>query len=554
MAAGQIVAPSAAEGAAPGVALKAAQRAARRVAQRAARRAATQQQRAAVIDIGSNSVRLVVFAGAARCPATLFNEKVMAGLGAGIGVSGALSAESMQTALDTLARYARLVAALRVESLRAVATAAVRRASNGAEFIARVRQQTGIAVEILDGEVEARNSALGVLAGIPGADGIVGDLGGGSLELARVANGEVTEVTSLPLGALRLTALHQQGRAALLAEIRAAVRQLGWHGRGAGRPFYAVGGSWRALVQLHMQRTRWPLPIVHQYRLTAAELPRLVRALAHLSDKSLRRIPELSRGRIPQLPGTAALLQAIVRDLGSDSVIASAYGLREGLLFGALPPPAQRADPLLVAARDCARRDGRQATESPAQADALAAALLRFSDGLFAAEAPPLRRLRQAACLLADTSWRAHPELRAEDAVDRALHGTWVGIEAGERAMLAAALWEVNGGGKHGRHTDILRQLAPPDDLARARRWGLVLRLGLRLAGGGPTLLESAALGRSADGRLLWLSLSAALHYLYDQPVAKRHKLLAQAFSALPELRLSPSRVPPVAANRAAAS
>lgn len=501
---------------------------------------AMQQQRTAVIDIGSNSVRLVVFDGPARIPATLFNEKVMAGLGEGVGGDGALSTAAMETALQTIARYAELLAAMRVESVRAVATAAVRRAANGAWFVAEIARQTGIAVDILAGEVEARNSAYGVLAGIPGAEGIVGDLGGGSLELARICNGEVAELTSLPLGALRLTALHQQGRAALQAEIRAAIRRLGWHGRGAGRPFYAVGGSWRALVQLHMHMTRWPLPVVHQYRLSAAELQRIGRSLAHLSAKSLRSIPELSRGRIPQLPGTAALLQAIVRDLGSEAVIASAFGLREGLLFASLPEAARACDPLLVAARDCARREGRQATDSPAQADAMAAALLRFSDGLFVGESPALRRLREAACLLADTSWRAHPEMRAEDAVDRALHGTWVGIEAAERAMLARALWEVNGGGKRGRHTDILRQLAAPAELARAQRWGLALRLGQRLAGGSPVLLDNVATGLAADGRTLWLSLPAPRSYLYGKPVVKRHRLLAQAFAAEPELRLLP--------------
>lgn len=501
---------------------------------------ATAHRRVAIIDIGSNSIRLVVYDGPARSPASMFNEKVMAGLGRGlVANNGQLSAQSMDLALATLGRYRQLADAMQVESIQAVATAAVRQARNGAEFIDRIRRETGIAVTIIDGQTEALNAAYGLLAGIPDADGVIGDLGGGSLELARVKNGVVHGRASIPLGSLRLAVLHREGRDVLRRAVRKAVADVQLGPDDQGRHFYAVGGSWRALAQLHMHLVRWPLPIVHQHRISRQELDRLMRSLAHMSEKSLRNIPEISSARVPQLPATVALMRAIVQHFDSKSVIFSAYGLREGVLLSGLPDSCRTSDPLLAAARDMAWREGRFANgHQDFPADAIGDALLTFSDGLFPEEAPALRRLRHAACLLADTSWRAHPTMRAENAVDQALHGTWAGIEAHERALLANALWVVNGGGDQGRYGNLLRGLARPNLLQLTTRWGLALRLGQRLSAGVPGPLARAGLGFSEDGSALWLSLPPDQALLYGKPVQRRHQALAQAFAARPELRL----------------
>ena len=489
--------------------------------------------RIAIIDIGSNSVRLVVYKGLTRTPAVLFNEKVMAGLGKGLSAGGRLSDESMDVALAALARFSLLCDSMGVDSLRAVATAAVRDAANGPAFVARIAELTGIEVDIIDGETEARGAAYGVIAGIPDADGVVGDLGGGSLELVRIAGGEVHERVSLPLGSLRLDAFRKKGRRELVGQIDEGLKGLGWAALGKGKPFYAVGGSWRALTQLYMHQTDWPLPVTHQHRMPADAPERLVRTLAHISLKSLKDVPSISSSRVPQLPGAAAMLRAVTKRLGSSCIVSSAYGLREGLLFQALSPAARRQDPLLSAAREAADRMGRFSDGSDAD---VGEALLTFTDTLFPQEAPNLRRIRHAACLLADTAWRAHPDMRAEDGMDLALHGTWVGIDAAERAMLAAALWVVNGGAMPGEGTAVLSQLATPDQLALARQWGLALRLGQRLGGGAADGLENAALSR--EGGALILSLPRAAEALYADSVLRRHRLLAQAVGLEPALRL----------------
>ncbi len=279
---------------------------------------------AGIIDIGSNSVRLVVYAGRSRTPAVIFNEKVMAGLGRGLAQDGRLSGGSIRVAVAALARFALLARDMGVADLRTVATAAVREARNGQRFVDTVRDACGLDVEVIDGEAEARGAALGVIAGIPGADGVVGDLGGGSLELIRIAGGEVHDRISLPIGALRLDAVRKRGSRALRPFIAAALDRVDWAAKGAGKPFYTVGGSWRALTQFHIYMADYPLPVIQQYTMTPATPARLVRSLARVEPKTLKDVTAISTSRLPSLPGAALLLAAVVERLGSSSIVASA--------------------------------------------------------------------------------------------------------------------------------------------------------------------------------------------------------------------------------------
>ncbi|HYZ49039.1 MAG TPA: Ppx/GppA family phosphatase, partial [Sphingomonas sp.] len=317
----------------------------------------TQSVRQGIIDIGSNSIRLVIYGGPPRVPATLFNEKVMAGLGRTLQSTGAIPARSLDAAVRALARFKRLADVMRVDRLRTVATAAVRDASNGADLLDRAAE-LGLAVELLSGEQEAEAAALGVLSAIPDADGIVGDLGGGSLELTRVAGGEVLERASFPLGVLRLAAL-DGSRRAIDAKVAEQLTRAPWLKRAKGLPLYLVGGSWRALARVDMALSAYPLPIVHQYSMAPSSAARLARVIAQTSRDELRMIPTLSASRIATLGEASALLAALVRELGSGRLIVSAYGLREGLLYAAMPKPLRREDPLVAACREEAQVQGR---------------------------------------------------------------------------------------------------------------------------------------------------------------------------------------------------
>ena len=484
--------------------------------------------RCAIIDIGSNSIRLVVYQGNSRIPTTMFNEKVMAGLGRGLAANGEMGKGAMQVAVAGLKRFAALTRAMGIANVRTVATAAVREARNGAAFIDQVARECGLAITVIDGEAEAYGAAMGLASGIPGADGVVGDLGGGSLELIRVASGEMGRRISLPIGALRLDAVRKRDRRALGPFIAKALDRIDWAEEGRGKPFYMVGGSWRALAQIHIWMTGHPLPIVHQYEMPASAPAKLFRSLSHMDVDTLKAVPHLSTSRLPSLPGAAMLLAAVIKRLGSSSVIASGFGLREGLLYADLSPEQRALDPLIEAARGEGARQGRFAEHGDM--------LFDWMDPLFGDEPAGDRRLRLAACLLSDIAWRAHPDFRAERGVDVALHGNWVAVTAAERAALACALHACFGGSADAPVMASLLLLAPPTLLARARGWGLALRLGQRLTGGTAVGLAASRLQR--DGDALVLRLGQGHADLAGDAVTRRLKLLGTALGLAPRLEI----------------
>ncbi|WP_210358657.1 Ppx/GppA family phosphatase [Sphingomonas beigongshangi] len=482
--------------------------------------------RTAIIDIGSNSVRLVVYQGHPRVPAALFNEKVMAGLGRSLSATGAIDAGAMALATGALARFAAVAREMEAKT-RTVATAAVRDASNGRDLIAAAAD-LGLTVELLSGEQEATAAGMGVLSAIPEADGIVGDLGGGSLELVRVVAGTVTDRISFPLGVLRIAALREQRGSGFDRQVTRMIREAGWTGRGRGLPLYMVGGSWRALARLDMSLTHYPLPIIHGYALAPETVGRLGRSIAHLSRQRLRAVPGMSASRAAALGDATALLGVVMRELGSSEGVASTFGLREGLLYAALDAKTRALDPLIVGARE----EGRLLGRFPEHGDLLAT----WIAPLFADETPHLARLRHAACLLADVGWHANPEFRDERGFEIALHGNWVGIDAAERAMLAQAL-HTSFGGATTPHP-LLLGLATGAQLAAAITWGLAMRFGQRFSAGLAGPLQRGAL--TVTPRDLTLTLSRADAPLYAEMVERRHAALATAMKRKPACAIQP--------------
>lgn len=480
--------------------------------------------RIAIIDIGSNSVRLVVYQGPPRLPAILFNEKVMAGLGKSLSETGAIDPASMAMARGALARFVLLAREMRVSEIRTVATAAVRDASNGHELI-EAAADYGLAVELLSGEEEAMAAGMGVLSGIPDADGIVGDLGGGSLELVRISDGAIGDRISFPLGVLRLGAIRAKGKGALAGAVGKHLRDAGWNDVGKGLPFYLVGGSWRSLARFDMHLSQYPLPVAHQYQMSLSRVDALRETLRSISKSELKSIPSISSVRVATLDHATALLAVVAKQLGSSSTIVSAYGLREGLLYSSLTVEERQQDPLVVAVREEGARLGRFREHGDL--------LSRWIEPLFSVDPPELSRLRLAACLLADVGWQANPEFRAERGVEFGLHGNWVGIDAQGRAILAQALYTSLAGRVD--TPEPLGGLAGPDQLQRARQWGLAIRLGQRLSGGVAAPLQRSAL--TLQNGKLCLRLTGGDAGLYSETVEKRHKALASAMGVKAAVR-----------------
>ncbi|PKB14464.1 exopolyphosphatase/guanosine-5'-triphosphate,3'-diphosphate pyrophosphatase [Novosphingobium kunmingense] len=450
-------------------------------------------RRQAIIDIGSNTIRLVVFGGAARAPAVLFNEKLMAGLGRGLVPGANLDPDARATALKALARFAALVRLMGPDTLRVVATAAVRTAGDGDAFLDDVRA-LGLPAELLSGDDEAVAAGYGVVSAVPDARGLVADMGGGSLELVRVADGLVHERLSLPFGVIPVGTIRAGGTGLLKKELRKALKPHRWLDQVAGQTLYVVGGGWRTLARVHMDHTGWPLPVLGTYRFPAADSRMLKALVREVGPDRLVEVRGVSAARAVQLDDAAAMLVALVREVQPEAIEVSSFGLREGLLYQQLDPETRAQDPLIAAVHHTV--DGQLPV--PGYPDAF----LAWSDGAFPDEPQPLRRLRHAASLMAGTGWASNPDFRVLAGEEMALHGSWVGVDAAERAMIAMAL-HAGLGGDPAEAPPILAALADADALDRALAWGLAMRLAQKLGGGSPQALAEVPLEISADGDLV---------------------------------------------------
>ena len=475
-----------------------------------------------IIDIGSNSVRFVVFGGSARVPSTFFNEKIMAALGKGLVMNGALEDKAVSETLEALARFRLLGKEMGLRKLHTVATAAVRDASNGPDFLRKVTA-LGLKPRLLNGAEEAELAGLGVISGIPRAMGVAADLGGGSLELVGIARGAVGEGVSLPLGVLRVG---EDPRVAdLIPQITAALGKGRLRDAALGNGLYLVGGSFRALGLLDLKLSKHPLPIVHQHRITPMRIAELRAIFRERPLDEVKQVAGVSRSRLPTLGAAAALLDALMHLLGPRKVVVSAYGLREGLLFRDLDEATKAQDPLLAAALDVGEQLGRFGDHG--------AALDQWIAPLFLDDSPMLARLRLAACLLADIAWNAHPDFRAERAVDMAVHGNWVGIDAHGRALLGRALSSAFGG--DGGFSKSLLVLLAPGENDRAIAWGRAIRLAQRLSGGTETLLRKSRV--ELTPKRITLTISPRFQALYAEAIERRLRQLAMSLGREPAIR-----------------
>lgn len=487
---------------------------------RASRRRLDLPRRFGVVDLGSNSVRLVVFEGLSRNPLPIFNEKAVLGLGRGLQQTGRLNETAIGPALTVLGRYAAVANAMGADPVEILATAATRDAANGPDFIAAINARLpDIPVHVLSGSEEGALSADGVLLGFPGADGVLGDMGGGSLELVELDRGRMGQAASLPLGALRLADRAGGDAAKARAIVEGDLLRVPWLKRGEGRDLYLVGGAWRALARMHIAQTGYPLSIVHHYVLKREEARDLAGVVAKADRKLIERLPGAPAKRLPDMPFAAVVLRRLLRATGARRVVFSANGLREGWYARLLPREVRQEDPLRAAGHDLAARYGRDPELAPA--------LVAWTAPLFDGETPDAALLREAACWIADIGSHDHPDYRAEQAFYRVLRQPGVGVDHHQRAFLAlvAALrYEADGAAPF---LAAARPLLDAAALRRAEALGAALRLAFTLSGGTPVLLAGTALRRF--GGELRLRLVEGSGVFAGESVQRRLDALAAA-------------------------
>ncbi len=474
----------------------------------------------AVVDLGSNSVRLVVFEGLSRNPLTIFNEKAVLGLGRGLQNTGMLNEDAIGPALTVMGRYAAVARAMGAETMEVVATAAARDAGNGPQFIQALRDRLpDLQVRVLTGEEEANLSADGVLLGFPEANGILGDIGGGSLEVVDLDHGRVANAASLPCGAIRLADRAGGDIAKARGLVEADLARVPWLKRGEGRDLYLVGGAWRALARMHIAQTSYPLSIVHHYVLRREEARDLAGVVAKADRKMLAAMPGAPAKRLGDMPFAAVVLRRLLRATGASRVVFSANGLREGWYSRLLPDAVRQEDPMLAAGHELAQRWGRDPDLPPA--------LFAWTGALFEGETPDEAVLREASCWIADIGSHDHPDYRAEQAFFRVLRQPGVGLDHHQRAFLAMVVALRYEADATAPFLATARTLLDPAAVKRAETLGAALRLAFTLSGGTPVLLAGTALRRS--GGELALRLVEGSGVFAGESVQRRLDALAGA-------------------------
>ncbi len=453
----------------------------------------------AVIDIGSNSVRLVVYSRPLRAMLPMFNEKILCGLGKDLAVTGRLRPEGIEQALAALGRFGALAEKMRVSGLRAVGTAALRDAEDGQEFVATARERYGIDIEIVSGREEARLSASGVAAGLPEAKGLVGDLGGGSLELVILEAGKAIKSHTLPLGPQRLGAAMREGRLEQVVDDH--LSSVPWLSEIRGKTFYAVGGAFRTVARVHMGQSHYPLPIIHRYALGLGEAMEIAEVLARQSTISLSRLRGVSPVRVDTLPTAALVFSRLLAISRPKRIEFSSHGLREGLLFNEMTDTERRLDPLETAYRDMEKREGRF--------PGFGADLSIWTAPLFEDESGLQARLRRAACHVSDVGWLVHSDFREGQAFRRILRAPFAAIDHPGRAFIALAVYTRYGGDVESSAVYSARTIINAEEVKRARILGAAMRLGYAIAGGAPGLLVDSRLKLSKDRVVLKLSSAA---------------------------------------------
>jgi exopolyphosphatase/guanosine-5'-triphosphate,3'-diphosphate pyrophosphatase len=484
----------------------------------------------AVFDIGSNSVRLVIYEGLTRSPTPIFNEKVLAGLGRQVQTTGLLAQEAIDTALTSLKRFRALCDTLRVKKVYAIATAACRDARNGKAFIAQAERICRTKIDILSGTREASLTAFGVISGIHKPDGIVGDLGGGSLELIDVHGARIRSGLTLPLGGLALQDI--AGKSLKKAErfVAETFKDIDMLEEGAGRTFYAVGGTWRALARLHMWQTGYPFHVMHNYRIEAREAQEFARLVHRVDTETLSKIEVVNAARRPLLPYAALVLEELVRTIKPKEVVISVLGVREGLLYSQLKAKERAYDPLLCAAADLNVLRSR----SPRHGDELITWTDRFMASTGIEENADERRLRHAACLLADIGWRAHPDYRGEQSMNIIANGAFVSVDHPGRAYLALSIYFRHAGLSEEDLSPRLRELASTRMLDHARILGAAMRVAYILTAGEGGVLPKTPM-QVKRGKLL-LTLKGKHRGLAGDRLASRLRQLARLIGREPVL------------------
>ena len=461
-----------------------------------------------VIDIGSNSIRMVIYRRYGRYPLPLFNERVTVKLGEGLDQNEMLSPDKIALALSALRRFSHIMNAMSLERTIVVATAAVRRAKNAAVFTTPAEEIIGVPITVLSAQDEARLVTLGLTANMPHVSCLVADLGGGSLELVLVKEGQVQKSTSLNMG-------HLSTRTE--SEIGTLLCAVDWLGDVAGATLYGIGGSFRALGSAYVKRSNYPLFLLHRLELN---VPTVLDILTSLQgdEPDLQGIPA---GRRDSIGMAADIMAALIRRSGVSQLAISGTSIRDGLVADMDTGFSPKKDPLLSACKEIANHSQRFDGLNDVLIDCLSpiASLL---------DIPDPQRLLKAACLLSDISWNEPSELRGALATDRILALPIFSLSHKERAWLAKVVYHRYIGMKENKPTlPVFNRLLTPAESKGALALGVGLRFALIYCAGIPDYLS--AIQFKVTDEAIYYDVAAHGLPLFDEHSERRLRVFAKA-------------------------
>ncbi len=457
------------------------------------------QKPIAIIDIGSNSVRMIIYDGFHRAPTILFNERVLAELGKTLGVTGCLNPEGTKLAFDNLERFKAVIDNMKADYF-VIATAALREASDGPAFAQKLQDELGIKPNIITGEEEARLGTLGLYSGIRNFEGVAGDLGGGSLELTYAQGKDFSHACSLPLGALRLKNSFNDKKS-IKQEIRAYLDEQSWLQDAAkGKTFYPIGGAWRAIASYCMKRQKYPVSIIHGYQISTQQLKQYLKTLMRMSPSETSKLDMIASRRHEIIPTAARLMYEVIKRVNPDNIVFSNFGVREGLLFDKLDIEQQQQDPLLqrcqILQKQLSRFDNGEAVYA-------------WSQSLVSDEEKRYQTIFLAACMLNELSWMEHRDYRAKlsflSIITQRFGG---GLSHKERVMLAAAIYVSYGQKIDDKMLRPYLSLLEKQEIQLAERFGLAVRIARRIGGGPIHVFKDTSLDYNKQQLTLKLSQS----------------------------------------------
>ncbi len=471
-----------------------------------------------VIDIGSNSIRLVIYDTIHRAPVPMFNEKALCGLANGLDKTGKLNREGLKLAYDSIGRFIKLSEVMKVDKLFVFATSAVRDAEDGRDFVNNLEKLFNITVEVLSGEEEAKYSGMGVAFSIQNASGIAADLGGGSLELIGLKDSSIMkDAISYPLGPLRFS-----GNISTIKEYNKVVERslssfnfLPYY----GRSIYLIGGAFRSLAKLDMEYKDYPLRVIHNYTVETKDILPILKKVNKISNYELLQIPDLSPKRAKFVPFAAIITEQIIKFSKPSNIVFSAFGVREGLILSKLTAKEKSYDGLIEGASDLIRVIGR----SPEYGFELN----QWLNPLFENIPENKKRLILAACILSDISCYENTEYRGEMAYRKIMDSSLIDVTHKERAFIAQAIYfRYNGIEKNNALSDPIVFLLDKKDIKLAKIVGTAIRLARSLSGSHIGVLNNLPL--NIDGQKIIISFPVKYSQLYGEKIAKRLSQLAK--------------------------